>query len=227
MIPVTATDEWRRAHPGAAIGFLELSDVDNTHPSEALETRKRQVEDQLRSTYRGFDRAAFLALPVLAAYKSYYRQFKKTYHIQLQIESIVLHAKGLPTVSPLVDCNFVAEMETFVLTAGHDVGRLREPVLIDVSREGDTMAQMQGGIKAIRAGDMVMRDREGISCSILYGQDSRSPISPGTSHVLFVSYAPPGVPPELVTTHHQTIETYVRLFSASCRREQNRVIAAS
>lgn len=226
LIPVTVTDAWRKAHPEAAIGLLELSDVDNAQPSAALEARKREVQEQLRSTYRGFDRGAFLELPALAAYKRYYRKFKKTYHLQLQIESIVLHEKRLPTVSPLVDSNFIAEMETFVLTAGHDVAKLVEPVLIDVSHEGDTMSQLDGGIKALRAGDMVMRDREGICCSILYGQDNRSPLSAATNHVVFVSYAPPGVSPALVTSHLQTIETYVHLFSTSCRLEQCQVLLA-
>ena len=47
--------------------------------------------------------------------------------MQLQLESIVLKAKSLPDVSPAVDANFMAEVETLILTAGHDVEMLAEP----------------------------------------------------------------------------------------------------
>jgi DNA/RNA-binding domain of Phe-tRNA-synthetase-like protein len=103
---------------------------------------------------------------------------------------------------------------------------LREPVFIDVSREGDQITQMNGTSKAIRAGDMVMKDANGIGCSILYGQDNRSPISPGTTHVLYVSYAPIGVPAEGVETQLQKIEENIRLFSPKAIVEQHRLISA-
>lgn len=131
----------------------------------------------------------------------------------MQVESIVLKGKSLPNVSPLVDANFVAEVETRVLTAGHDVAKLYPPVSIDVSRDGDQLTPMTGGPKPIRLGDMIMRDARGISCSILYGQDSRSPISSETTHVLYVAYAPPGVPKESVEAQQQKITDNVRLFS--------------
>jgi len=79
-------------------------------------------------------------------------------------------ARALPGVH-------VAEVETLVLTGGHDVEKLQGAVVIDVSREGDQLTQMDGTSRAIQAGDMVMRDGRGVCCSILYGQDHRSAIS--------------------------------------------------
>ena len=162
----------------------------------------------------------------MAAYERYYKRFDKTYHVQLQVESIVLKGKSLPDVSPLVDANFSAEVETLVLTAGHDVQQLQGPVVMDVSRAGDQLTQMNGATKAIRSGDMVMRDDGGICCSILYGQDNRSPISPATTHVLYVAYAPPGVPAELVETQLQQIVANIRLFAPSASVEQLRLLTA-
>jgi DNA/RNA-binding domain of Phe-tRNA-synthetase-like protein len=83
-----------------------------------------------------------------------------------------------------VDANFMAEVETLILTATHDGDKLRGPIVIDVSREGDKMTQMNGAARAIRAGDKITRDAEGVSCSIIYGQDVRSPILPKTSRAL-------------------------------------------
>lgn len=226
MLSISATDDWRSAHPGAVIGLLELAGAANAQPAPPLEEQKRAIESQLRARYAGFTRQDFLALPVLAAYERYYKRFNKTYHVQLQLESIVLKGKGLPSVSPLVDANFAAEVETLALTAGHDVARLEEPVLIDVSRADDQIVPMNGAAKVMRAGDMVMRDAEGISCSIIYGQDNRSPLSPATTHVLYVVYAPTGVPVEAVEAQLQKITEYVRLASPQAAVEQQRLLTA-
>lgn len=226
MIKISGAAEWSAAHPGAVIGLLEIADVENTLASPQLDQRKRETEARLRRDYAGFSRRDFLTLPVMAAYEQYYKRFNKTYHVQLQVESIVLKGKNLPDVSPLVDANFAAEVETFVLTAGHDAARLEEPVWIDVSRPGDEITPMNGEARPIRPGDMVMRDGHGICCSILYGQDNRSPITAETRHVLYVAYAPPGVPAEAVEAQLRQIEENVRLFAPQARVEQSRLLTA-
>jgi DNA/RNA-binding domain of Phe-tRNA-synthetase-like protein len=226
MIKISGTAEWSAAHPGAVIGLLEIAGVENTFSNPQLNQRKRETEARLRKDCAGFSRQDFLALPVMAAYEKYYKRFNKTYHVLLQVESIVLKAKNLPDVSLLVDANFTAEVDTFVLTAGHDVARLEEPVLIDVSRLGDEITLMKGETKLIQVGDMVMRDGYGVCCSILYGQDNRSPIMADTRHILYVAYAPSGVPEEAVEAQLRQIEQNVRLFSPQARVEQSRLLAA-
>lgn len=226
MLTVTATGDWHAAHRGGHVGLLEIAGISQPRNSSELEARKRQTEERLRDRYQGLARPDFTALPVIAAYAQYYRRFGKTYHVQLQLESIVLKGKGLPSVSPLVDANFAAELETLVLTAGHDVASLAPPVTIDVSREGDEMVQMNAMAKALYAGDMIMRDAGGVACSIIYGQDNRSPISPATSHVLYVAYAPAGVDAAAVEAQLRAIEENVRLFCPVATLEQRRLIAA-
>jgi DNA/RNA-binding domain of Phe-tRNA-synthetase-like protein len=226
MLTITATQNWRQAHPGAYIGLLEVSGVENTGPANTLEAAKRRVEERLRERYQGYTRPDFLALPVMQSYHSYYRRFDKTYHILLQLESVVLKGKSLPRISPLVDANFAAELETLALAAGHDTARLELPLTIDIVRPGETFTQMGGASKTLLPGDMAMRDRLGVTCTILYGQDSRSPITPATSHALYVVYAPPGVGQPAVTAHLQTVLSNIRLFSPDCRLEQLTLLEA-
>jgi DNA/RNA-binding domain of Phe-tRNA-synthetase-like protein len=225
ILSISATNEWTTTHPGALIGLLELSGVENRQPSLPLNDRKRETEERLRNAYQRFTRQDFLLLPIIAAYERYYKQFKKTYHVQLQVESIVLKGKNLPNISPLVDSNFIAEVETFVLTAGHDAERLDGSIVLDVSREGDLLTQMNGTSKPMYPGDMVMRDGSGVSCSIIYGQDNRSPITSATTHVLYVAYAPPGVPAENVEAQLSKIEENIRLFGPRAVLEQHRLVS--
>jgi DNA/RNA-binding domain of Phe-tRNA-synthetase-like protein len=226
MLVISATEAWKTTHPGTVIGLLEFSALDNRQPSQCLDERKRTIEASLRERYYGFNRQDFLSLPVMAAYNQYYRKFNKTYHVLLQLESIV-KGKNLPNVSPLVDASFAAEVDTLVLTAGHDVDTLKGAITMDVAREGDTFIQMGGSAKTIPPGDMVMRDESGLLCSILYGQDNISPITPKTTQALYVSYAPAGVPLVVVQSQLRQIEEHIRLFSPSAVVEQCRLVNAS
>ena len=218
------SDAWKATFPDAHAGVLVMRDVENPPHHAALEAQKALLEKRLRERFAGQDRTEIGKLPILQAYETYYRRFKKTYHVQLQLESIVLKGKHFPEVSPAVDANFMAELETSILTAGHDCRKLLGPIVMDVSREGEQMTQMNGMSKAIRSGDMIMRDAEGICCSIIYGQDARSPISPETSHVLYVAYAPAGVPAEIVESQLRGIEENIRLFSVDTTVEQRRLL---
>jgi DNA/RNA-binding domain of Phe-tRNA-synthetase-like protein len=72
----------------------------------------------------------------------------------------------------------------------------------------------------------VMRDSQGVICTILYGQDNLSPITASTTHALYVAYAPPGVGVENVQAQLDAIEKNIRLFSANCQLVQKLVIGA-
>ena len=170
MLSITVTEAWKSAHPGASIGLLEVSGVDNTIASAELEARKREVEAQLREKYKNYTRQDFLSIPAMLAYVQYYKRFSKTYHVLQQVESIALKNKNLPTVSPLVDSNFIAEVDTLALAAGHDVSKLQGSILIDVAQKGDQMTQMNGASKEIYEGDMVMKDEHGICCCTSMGR---------------------------------------------------------
>jgi DNA/RNA-binding domain of Phe-tRNA-synthetase-like protein len=226
LLTILASDEWRKTHSGAQIGCLEISGVDNSNPAPVLESQKRAIEQNLRERYAGFSRSDLLEIPVMAAYHRYYRKFGYSYHVLLQLESLVHKEKSLPDVSPLVDANFAAELDTHILTAGHDVALLEEPLVIDVAHEGDGFIQMSGQPKNIPAGDMVMKDAQGIICSILRGQDNRSPITPETTHVLYVSYVPDGVMADQVLAQLHATERLVSLFAPECNVLQSVLLTA-
>ena len=207
------TDSWHETFPGAHIGVLLVGDVDNSVRDTPLEARKREIEADLRTQFAGRIRADLLELDVLGAYHAYYRRFDQTYHVQLQLESVVFKGKPLPNITPLVDANFMAELQTFVLTAGHDVDLLRGGLRVDVTRGGEAFTQLGGKVRTLKAGDMSMADETGIVCTVLHGQDAHTPISAQTRRALYVAYAPAGVPVNAV--HHQLeiILMHVRLFA--------------
>jgi DNA/RNA-binding domain of Phe-tRNA-synthetase-like protein len=227
MLQIDVTDRWHTTFPKAHIGILLVGNVDNAPRVTPLDQRKQAIEAQLRQTFAGTSRAELLELAALQAYRAYYKKFGKTYHVQLQLESVVHNGKSLPQVSPLVDANFAAELETLVLTAGHDADLLQAPLTIDATQGGETFTQLNGTVRSLKPGDMMMSDGSGVICTIIYGQDARTPISPATRRALYVAYAPAGIPKALVQQQLDAIYENIRLAAPDAVIEISQIFAAA
>ena len=224
MISINVSQAWRERYPGAAIGFLELAEVCNPAEHAGLEARKRALEAGLRERLGGLDRKALAQYSVLPAYAAYYKAFQKTYHVQGQLESVVLKGRALPGVAALVEAMFMAELKNLVLTAGHDRDALNGTVCVNVATGAETYTTMRGQDQVLKADDLYMTDAAGVISSILYGPDKRTAITSATTRVLFACYAPPGVPVDAVNGHLADIRDYVLLGSPGARIERLEVL---
>ncbi len=214
---------WMAAFPDAHVGVLAVQNATNPAHHAGLEQKKVELEQALREKYALFDRSQLIALPVLQAYEAYYKRFKKTYHVQLQLESIVFKSKTIPSVAALVEAMFMAELKNLLLTAGHDMDAVRVPLSLEVSKGDEHYTLLRGEPQVLKPADMFISDREGIISSIIYGPDQRSRIRETTRGVIFTVYAPAGIREETVQAHLRDIEGYIRLFAPSARTEMLQV----
>jgi len=226
MFQIDVTDRWHTTFPGGHVGILLVGNVDNTPRITPLDQQKRAIEARLRDTFARYSRTELLELAVLQAYRTYYKKFGKTYHVQLQLESVVHNGKSLPDISPLVDANFAAELETLILTAGHDADVLEAPLTIDATHGGETFTQIHGSVRSLKPHDMMMSDAKSIICTIIYGQDARTAISPNTRRALYVAYAPAGVSGAMVQQQLDAIYENILLASPEAEVEMSRVFSA-
>lgn len=213
------TSAWKSAFPEAHVGVLVMRDVINPVHHHDLEKRKIVVEEQLRSQFSGQDRAAMSSHPILQAYNNYYRRFKKTYHVQLQLESIAWKGKSIPNVSTLVEAMFMAEMKNMLLTAGHDLDTLHLPLTLDASEGVESYTLLRGNDQVLKADDMMISDQAGVISSIIYGPDQRTQISANTRNVVFTVYAPAGIDVQAVTQHLQDIQEYAMVIAPQAQVE--------
>jgi DNA/RNA-binding domain of Phe-tRNA-synthetase-like protein len=207
------SDTWKTTYPEAAVGVLALRNVANPRHHPALDERKQELERTLRSRFSNSDRASLKALPTIQAYNAYYKRYKKSYHVQLQLESIVFKGKSIPRVSALVEAMFMTELKNQLLTAGHDLDVVQLPAQGDTAQGGEIYVGMSGREQILKQGDMMISDARGVISSILYGPDQRTRITPETKGVLFTVYAPPGIEPQTVLDHLQDIRSNVILIA--------------
>ena len=220
------SDRWKELYPNAHAGVLVMREVINPPHHAELEKRKAAVEEELRARFAGQDRAALLSYPILQAYDAYYRQFKKTYHVQLQLESILFKGKSIPSVAALVEAMFMAEINDLLLTAGHDLDTLHLPLTLDAAQGTESYTLLRGEPQTPKAGDMMIRDGEGIISSIIYGPDQRTQITVQTRNVIFTTYAPSGINEEAVANHLQEIQRNVELIAPNAKIELLKVFSA-
>ena len=207
------SEEWRAAYPGASAGILVMQGLRNPTGHPALGARSRQIEEILRRRFGSMDRVQLLATSPLDAYSAYFKRFRKTYPVQLQLESIVFRDQHIPNVSGLVTAMFTAELQNQVLTAGHDLDTLRPPVTVRVADGTESFALITGAEQGLKAGDMYMSDTTGIISVVIYGPDLRTRITPETRNAVFAAYAPPGVDPAAVRAHLEDVRDNVLIVA--------------
>jgi DNA/RNA-binding domain of Phe-tRNA-synthetase-like protein len=219
MLEILVADSWREAHAGACVGVLALSGVSNPSHHEALDERKQQLEQTLRAQFAGKTKADLASLETIRAYTAFYKPFGKTYHVLLQLESVALKGKPASSANALVQSMFMAEVYNQMLTAGHDLAAVVQPLTIAASRGGEQYVRINGQAQELKSGDMYMTDAQGILSSVIYGPDQRTQIRPGTQDVLYVTYAPTGISESTLRAHMEELEANVRLVSPECIRE--------
>jgi DNA/RNA-binding domain of Phe-tRNA-synthetase-like protein len=210
---------WRSSYPGASIGILAIEGVVNPKNHPILDEKKDELEESLRAQFSSLDRASLKTIPVLAAYHTYYKKFKKTYHVQHQLESLVFKNRHLPKVAALVEAMFMAEVKNCMLTAGHDLDVVELPLRIEVAEGSENYVRMNGDEQSMKVGDMMITDAKGIISCIIYGPDRRTCIKPETDRVIFTVYAPPGIDEREVICHLEDIRDNVMIVAAGASVE--------
>jgi len=221
-----ASEKWKSRYPGAVVGVLVIRGAENPAGHTALDAQAARIESELREKYSGAGKQALKANPVIAAYESYYKTFRKTYHVIAQLESVIWKDRGIPSVSAMVRAMFMAELSNMLLTAGHDLGKVAFPLRLDVGAEGESYVGLGGGERPVKDGDMRISDASGIISSIIGGPDQRTSISPQTTDLLFTVYAPPGIGEALVISHLQEIERFVKMAAPRAVAEPAEVCRA-
>ncbi len=217
---------FKTTYPGAGAGVLAMSGVTNPASHAALDERKAELERELRARFGKSDRASLLTLPALQAYAAYYKRFKKTYHVQLQLESVAFKGKDIPRAAALVEAMFMAELKNMLLTAGHDAASVRAPLTLDVAAGNETYTAISGQTQTLKPGDMFIRDAEGIISDVLYGPDQRTRIKPETTAAVFTVYVPFGIDETVVYDHLRDIESNVLLIAPEARTDLLQVYRA-
>ena len=199
------------AFPGVKMGVLAMTNVNASAPLAPSVFTEAMNEIQRR--YGQLDRAGLKGKHPIDEYVAYYKKFGYSYHVLAQLESVLQGKKQVRAASGLLQAMFLTELESMLLTAGHDLVKLQMPISLQVASGDETYQSISGRETTAVRGDLIVCDGGGVLSSIMRGPDFGSRITASTSGVLFTIYAPPGVHTAEIKTNLHKLEEMIRSFS--------------
>lgn len=205
------------AYPGAKMGILVMKDVSYSNPYSEHEIDSDI--DELGQKYAHLERKELKELYPVNAYIAYYKKFGCNYHLLAQLESVLKGKKTLDSDSGLLLAMFLSEMDGMLLTAGHDLSKLRLPLQLTTATGAEVYQSISGKEVTAVSGDLILNDGNGTRSSILRGPDQSSRITASTSEVLFSIYAPPGIDEDYIETNLRKLERKINTSSPAAKTE--------
>ncbi|MHA2247222.1 MAG: phenylalanine--tRNA ligase beta subunit-related protein [Candidatus Hodarchaeales archaeon] len=206
---ILITSDLKKIYPESIFGSLIVKNRPNRKMHEALEEQKRDIERKIRESHEEVDKGS-----MIQNYNTYFKMWNKTYPIEYQINTIRSGGK-FPQVSVLVDSMFLAELNSRILTSGHDLESIRGDLTFDVSRGGERYLKLNGQEQKLKKNDVVLRDNEGLLASILYGPARRTSISLKTKDALYFAWCPYVIDEKLIIAHlNEILENLSRIFGS-------------
>jgi DNA/RNA-binding domain of Phe-tRNA-synthetase-like protein len=203
---IALTPAFSSTYPEGIFGVLIAHGCPNRSQTLSMAPEERAVEGRLRER---FPSETIDDDPVARAYALYFRRYGGRYPVVHQAKT-VLAGRSIESNSALVEAMFTAELDSLVLTSGHDLGALRPPLAVDVAVSGDTYTMLSGKDRILKAGDMIVRDAEGIIASVAYGPDDRTRMRPDTDAALFGAWCPVGIPPMKIEAHLEKLAALLK-----------------
>jgi DNA/RNA-binding domain of Phe-tRNA-synthetase-like protein len=182
---------------------------------EEVQSYVEEVRSRLTAEYGEMERRELKALPMFVPYIHYFKRFKKSYHLFLQLESFVHKGRGMPFVNPLLSAYFLGELESGVLASAHDADLLRPPLKLVWTAGQEQLVLISGEERQTPAGDAALTDAESLLTAVTQGQDRRSVLTPASRTAAWFFYGPPGTEPQQLERAMEITAGHLRNMGAA------------
>jgi DNA/RNA-binding domain of Phe-tRNA-synthetase-like protein len=217
------SSEAKTIYPDLLVGTLLIKNINNTYLNDEMNNASRILENDLRGKYRSFERKELNTTEVLNGYYTYCKRYTKTYHVLLQLESIVFKDKQIPSVSPIVQSMFMGELKNHFLSSVHDYSYVEESLALGCSDGTEEFTLFNGERKILKKDDLYIKDQKGIISAVLYGMDERTKVTEKTTEALYTVYVPFKIEEEKVQAHMEDMVEYIKLNDNNVCVEEIRI----
>lgn len=191
-ISLTITDAYRRQFPHLAFGIGTVQSCTYFEKSESFKLYKRELLRKMRRKAN---------LVQLEERINHYDQFFKEWgylcplpgHFKRTIEM------GFPIINLYIDTHIIAEMCHGILMAIQDLDRFQGEWRLDLAQEGETFQGVSGKMIRCKEDEIVLRDKEGMVCSLFQGPDFKTRVEPASKNIVVYIFTAPGIQEEHVS----------------------------
>ena len=191
-ISLIITDAYRRQFPHLAFGIGTVQSCTYFEKSESFKLYKRELLRKMRRKAN---------LVQLEERINHYDQFFKEWgylcplpgHFKRTIEM------GFPIINLYIDTHIIAEMCHGILMAIQDLDRFKGEWKLDLAQEGETFQGVSGKMIRCKEDEIVLRDKEGMVCSLFQGPDFKTRVEPASKNIVIYIFTAPGIQEEHVS----------------------------
>ena len=186
IVSLTISDAYRDRFPNQVFGIGTIQDCVFFEKSDDFKLYKRELLRKLKRR---------ITLAQIEQRIGLYDQFFREWGFPCPLPGHLKRAveMGFPIVNLYIDAHIIAEMCQGILMAIQDLDRFRGAWTLDLAREGETFQGVSGRIVICKDGEIVLRDEEGIVCSLFQGPDAKTKVDSGSKNVVVYVFTAPGV----------------------------------
>jgi len=199
----------KELYPTSKFGIMVVRGLNSSANRPHMDTLKNNEIKRIKALRGGYERKSVINSEPVCHYVAYYKKFKKTYPVLLQLESILLKDKGIPGVGMPVEAMFLAEVNNQLLTAGHDLDQIDGGLTMNIAAGTENYRGISGKARQLTKNDLFLSDKSSILSSILNGPDYRTRITDTTQNVLYFVYGVDGITEEQIRNHLGNIRSYL------------------
>jgi len=205
IVSLTISDAYRNRFPNLVFGIGTIQDCVFFEKREDFKLYKRELLRKLkrRVTLAQIEERIHL-------YDKFFQEWGYPCPLPGHLKRTV--EMGFPIVSLYIDAHIVAEMCQGILMAIQDLERFQGDWTLDLAREGETFQGVSGKIVICRDGEIVLRDEEGIVCSLFQGPDSRTKVDSESKNMVVYVFTAPGVEEDSVSRGIQLVLEILEKF---------------
>jgi DNA/RNA-binding domain of Phe-tRNA-synthetase-like protein len=191
-VSLNITKAYRQKFPDLGFGIGVVQNCTSFEKSEPFKLFKREL-------LRKMKRRAHLAL--IEEKINLYDQFFKEWGYPCPLPGHFKRAvdMGFPIVNLYIDTHIMAEMYHGILMAIQDLDHFQGKWRLDLASEEEIFQGLSGGTLLCKEGEIVLRDEEGIVCSLFQGPDFRTKVNLLSKNIVVYVFTAPGIQEEHVT----------------------------
>ena len=199
------TGAYRLHFPNLAFGIGTIQDCTYIEKSDSFKLYKRELLRRMRRKSN---------LVQIQERINLYDQFFKERgypcplpgHFKRTIEM------GFPIVNLYIDAHIIAEMCHGILMAIQDLDRFQGGWKLDLANEDETFQGVSGNTIRCKKEEIILRDEEGIVCSLFQGPDFRTKVDASSKNIVIYVFTARGIQEEYVANGLQLALEILKKF---------------
>jgi DNA/RNA-binding domain of Phe-tRNA-synthetase-like protein len=186
IVSLTISDAYRHRFPNLVFGIGTIQDCVFFEKREDFKLHKRELLRKLKRRVTLAQNEERIHL-----YDEFFQEWGYSCPLPGHLKRTV--EMGFPIVNLYIDAHIIAEMCQGILMAIQDLDRFRGSWTLDLAKEGETFQGVSGKAVICKDGEIVLRDEEGIVCSLFQAPDFKTKVDSGSRNIAVYVFTAPGI----------------------------------